>query len=56
MATEVSATSLFRGPDLGVCDDAVLRHEGGVITDVSAGAGAASGPRSLGHSGLRQRA
>ena len=47
MAAAIPATSLFRGPDRGVSDDVVLRHEGGIITDVSEGAGAASGPRSL---------
>lgn len=47
MAAEISATSLFRGPDRGVSENVVLRHDGGVITDVSEGAGAASGPRSL---------
>ncbi|WP_407183887.1 amidohydrolase family protein [Bradyrhizobium centrosematis] len=47
MAAEISATSLFRGPDRGVSENVVLRHDGGVITDVSEGAGAARGPRSL---------
>ncbi|WP_439363344.1 amidohydrolase family protein [Bradyrhizobium sp. DASA03005] len=45
MATEISATSLFRGPDRGVSDNVVLRHDGGVITDISEGAG--TGPRSF---------
>src|ERR1700755_3066653 len=45
MATEISATSLFRGPDRGVSDNVVLRHDGGVITDISEGAG--PGPRSF---------
>ncbi|GLR92988.1 MULTISPECIES: amidohydrolase family protein [Bradyrhizobium] len=45
MATEISATSLFRGPDLGVCDNVVLRHDGGVITEIAEGAG--RGPRSF---------
>lgn len=47
MATEISATSLFRGPDRGVSDNVVLRHDGGVITDISEGGGAGSGPRSF---------
>ncbi|EJN12277.1 cytosine deaminase-like metal-dependent hydrolase [Bradyrhizobium sp. YR681] len=47
MATEVLATSLFRGPDRGVNDNVMLRHDEGVITDVLEGAGAASGPRSF---------
>ncbi len=45
MATEISATSLFRGPDRGVSNNVVLRHEGGVITDVAEGAG--PGPRTF---------
>lgn len=47
MATEISATSLFRGPDLGIGDNVVLRHEAGVITDISEGARAAAGTRSF---------
>ncbi|HEV2157528.1 amidohydrolase family protein [Bradyrhizobium sp.] len=47
MATEISATSLFRGPDRGVSDNVVLRHDGGVVTGISEGAGAPSGPRSF---------
>ncbi|MCA1524199.1 amidohydrolase family protein [Bradyrhizobium yuanmingense] len=45
MATEVSATSLFRGPDRGVSENVVLRHDEGVITEISGGAGPA--PRSF---------
>ncbi|MCA1512823.1 amidohydrolase family protein [Bradyrhizobium sp. NBAIM01] len=45
MATEVSATSLFRGPDRGVSENVVLRHDDGVITEISEGAGPA--PRSF---------
>ncbi|OPY96441.1 amidohydrolase [Bradyrhizobium sacchari] len=47
MATEISAASLFLGPDRGVSDNVVLRHDGGVITDISEAAGAASGSRSF---------
>ncbi|MGY8705730.1 amidohydrolase family protein [Bradyrhizobium sp. 18BD] len=47
MATEISATSLFRGPDHGVSDRVVLRHDGGVITDIAEGAGPGSDPRSF---------
>lgn len=47
MATEISATSLFRGLDRGVSDNVVLRHDGGVITDILEGAGPISGPRSF---------
>lgn len=47
MATEVAATSLFRGPDLGLADDAVLRHDNGLITDIAESAAPTGGPRSL---------
>ncbi|MCP3399140.1 amidohydrolase family protein [Bradyrhizobium sp. CCGB20] len=47
MATEISASSLFRGPDLVISDNVVLRHDGGVITGISEGVGPASGPRSF---------
>ena len=46
MATEISATSLFCGPDRAIRDDVTLRHDGGVITDISGGAGPVS-PRSF---------
>src|SRR4051794_40373293 len=46
MATEIRATSLFRGPDRGLADDVVLRHDNGIITEIVEGA-APSGPRSL---------
>jgi len=47
MATDISATSLFRGLDRGVTDNVVLRHDGGVITDIFEGAGPTSAPRSF---------
>ena len=47
MATEIAATSLFGGPDLGVTDNVVLRHDNGIITDIIEEAGPASGPRSF---------
>ncbi len=47
MTAEISASSLFRGLDRGVSDNVVLRHDGGVITDVFEGTGPADGPRSL---------
>ena len=47
MATEVTATSLFRGPGRGLADNVVLRHEGGVITAIEEGAAPSGGPRSL---------
>src|SRR6187399_1615584 len=47
MTFEVSAHSLFSGPDRGLLENVVLRHDNGIITDISAGAPPASGPRSL---------
>ena len=47
MATEVTATSLFCGPDRGLLENVVLRHDGGIITSISEGAGSATGPRSF---------
>jgi cytosine/adenosine deaminase-related metal-dependent hydrolase len=46
MVTEISATSLFRGHSLGTSDNVVLRHDCGLITDISEGAGP-GGPRSF---------
>src|SRR3954453_8234940 len=45
MSGEVNATSLFT--DRAISDNVVLRHDGGVITDISEGAGPAGGPRSF---------
>jgi cytosine/adenosine deaminase-related metal-dependent hydrolase len=45
MATEVAATSLFRGPDLA--DNVVLKHDTGIITEIVESAAPATGPRSL---------
>lgn len=47
MATEVPAHSLFSGPDRGLLENVVLRHDGGIITDISEGAPSTTGPRSL---------
>ncbi|HEY9451096.1 MAG TPA: amidohydrolase, partial [Bradyrhizobium sp.] len=47
MITEVAAHSLFSGPDLGLLESVVLRHDGGIITDISEGAPPTTGPRSL---------
>src|SRR3954451_6165388 len=46
MIADIAASSLFRGPELGVQDDVLLSHESGVITAISAGAARAGG-RSL---------
>ena len=47
MTTEVAAHSLFSGPDRGLLENVVLRHDDGVITSISEGAPPATGPRSL---------
>jgi cytosine/adenosine deaminase-related metal-dependent hydrolase len=47
MVTEVAAQSLFCGPDRGLLDNVVLRHDDGVITSIAEGAMPAAGPRSL---------
>src|SRR3981189_2523807 len=47
MTTEVTATSLFSGPDRGLLENVVLRHDNGVITSISEGAPPTPGPRSL---------
>lgn len=47
MATDISASSLFCGPDRGLIDNAVLRHEAGIVTDISESAAPATGRRSL---------
>ena len=35
MTTEVAAHSLFSGPDRGLLENVVLRHDNGIITDIS---------------------
>jgi cytosine/adenosine deaminase-related metal-dependent hydrolase len=47
MATDIAADCLFAGPDRGLLKDAVLKHDNGIITSISEGAGSASGPRSF---------
>jgi cytosine/adenosine deaminase-related metal-dependent hydrolase len=47
MATEVAATSLFRGADRGLADNVVLKHDKGFITEIVESAAPATGPRSL---------
>ena len=47
MATDVKATSLFSGPGRGLLDNVVLRHDGGIITEIMKAASPAAGPRSL---------
>ena len=47
MAPEITATSLFSGPDRGLLENVVLRHDNGIITSISEGAPPTAGPRSL---------
>ena len=47
MTMEVAAHSLFSGPDRGLLENVVLRHENGLITSISEGAPPATSPRSL---------
>src|SRR6476660_9683695 len=46
MTIEVAAHNLFSSPDRGLLENVVLRHDNGVITDIS-GTAPATGPRSL---------
>ena len=47
MVRDVPAASLFCGPDRGLLDNVVLRHDNGIITSTSEGAPSATGPRSF---------
>src|SRR5438876_2630371 len=47
MAIDIPAHSLFSGPDRGLLENVVLRHDGGTITDISAGTPLPASPRSL---------
>ena len=47
MATEVLASSLFCGPDRGLVENVVLRHDNGIITEISESAAPVTGRRSL---------
>src|SRR6195952_6061491 len=47
MPTEVTATSLFSGPDRGLLSNVVLHHDNGIIPSISESASPPSGPRSL---------
>ncbi|CAN7761384.1 amidohydrolase family protein [Bradyrhizobium sp. LjRoot220] len=44
---EVTAHSLFSGPDRALLENVVLRHDGGVITSISEGVPPTTGPRAL---------
>jgi cytosine/adenosine deaminase-related metal-dependent hydrolase len=47
MSGEVAANTLFSGFERGLLENVVLRHEGGIITDIAKGAPPVTGPRSL---------
>jgi len=47
MSGEVVASTLFSGPDRGLLENVVLRHDKGIITAISEGAPPTTGPRSL---------
>ena len=47
MVTEVTAHRLFCGPDRGLLENVVLRHDNGVVTSIAEGAPPATGPRAL---------
>lgn len=44
---EITAHNLFSGPDRGLLENAVLRHENGLITSIAERAQPVAGPRSL---------
>src|SRR5882724_3317475 len=47
MTMEVAAHSLFCGPDRGLLENVVLRHDDGVISSIAEGGPPAIGPRAL---------
>jgi cytosine/adenosine deaminase-related metal-dependent hydrolase len=47
VATEVFASSLFCGPDHGLAENVVLRHDNGVIASISGSAAPVTGQRSF---------
>ena len=47
MTMEVAAHRLFSGPDPGLLENVVLRHDNGIITAIAEGAPPTTGPRSL---------
>jgi len=47
MVTEVTAHRLFCGPDRGLLENVVLRHDNGVVASIAEGAPPATGPRAL---------
>ncbi|MEH2625396.1 cytosine/adenosine deaminase-related metal-dependent hydrolase [Bradyrhizobium sp. AZCC 1719] len=47
MTMEIAAHSLFSGPDRGLVEDVVLRHDNGLITSISPATSPTTSPRSL---------
>src|SRR6266849_869248 len=47
MSTEVTANALFGGPDRGLLENVVLRHDNGIITSISETAPPPSAPRTF---------
>jgi cytosine/adenosine deaminase-related metal-dependent hydrolase len=47
MVTEVTAHRLFCGPNRGLLENVVLRHDNGVVTSIAEGPPPATGPRAL---------
>jgi cytosine/adenosine deaminase-related metal-dependent hydrolase len=47
MSREVTASTLFCGPDRGLLENVVLRHDHGIITSIAEGAAPTSIPRSF---------
>src|SRR6266850_2405317 len=47
MSTEIPAHALFGGPDRGLLENVVLRHDNGIITSISEGAPSPSARRTF---------
>ena len=55
MATEVTASALFAGPDRGTLENVILRHDNGLITSIDPSPAPPPSPRTLHHPRLSQR-
>ena len=47
MTLDIHATALFAGPDRGLLENVVLRHDGGIITSIGAAAAPPPAPRTF---------
>ena len=47
MATEVTASALFAGPDRGTLENVILRHDNGLITSIDPAAAPPPSPRTF---------